>query len=109
MAFGTSCFSGNFDCLNAHPYGGHVTEENHRNRIWAGIWISTLVLTLTFLHPAEASVSSLDSPAGVTPDPNYALQFDGVDDFVRVLDIGNFDFDTTFTVELWYKPESVTG
>lgn len=40
-------------------------------------------------------------------DPNYALQFDGADDFLRVLDIGNFDFATSLTVELWVKPITV--
>jgi hypothetical protein len=40
-------------------------------------------------------------------DPNYALQFDGSDDFLRVLDIGNFDFATSMTIELWAKPNPV--
>jgi hypothetical protein len=33
------------------------------------------------------------------------LQFDGVDDFVKIPDnFGNFDFGTTFTVEAWINP-----
>jgi len=41
--------------------------------------------------------------------PGYALQFDGVDDFVSILDTGAFDFDYTFTVEAWVKPLSFAG
>ena len=40
-------------------------------------------------------------------ETNYALQYDGADDFVRVLNIGNFDFTTTFTIEAWVRAESV--
>ena len=39
----------------------------------------------------------------------YALQFDGVDDFVSIADSGDFDFDETFTVEVWAKPSSLSG
>jgi hypothetical protein len=87
----------------------HNIEEHHQLQIKTGNWISVIVIILTCLCMPQTSVSSLNSPAGPTTDPNYALQFDGSDDFVRVLDIGNFDFDTTFTVELWYKPDSVAG
>jgi hypothetical protein len=39
----------------------------------------------------------------------YALQFDGEDDFVSIADSGDFDFDETFTVEVWAKPSSLSG
>ena len=62
----------------------------------------SVVSILFFLLPiGNADASELDEPAGPAASPNYALQYDGTDDFVRVLDIGNFDFDTTFTVEAW--------
>ena len=40
---------------------------------------------------------------------SYALQFDGVDDFVSIVDSGVFDFDDTFTVEAWVKPNTLSG
>jgi len=39
----------------------------------------------------------------------YALQFDGVDDFVSIADTGVFDFNESFTVEAWVKPISLAG
>jgi hypothetical protein len=39
----------------------------------------------------------------------YALQFDGLDDFVSIADNGVFDFENTFTVEAWVKPDSLSG
>lgn len=45
-----------------------------------------------------------------TPLPsNYALQFDGADDFVSLVDSGDFDFDNSFTVEAWVKPLSLAA
>jgi len=41
---------------------------------------------------------------------DYALQFDGADDFVSIVDSeGDFDFEYAFTVEAWIKPSSLTG
>ena len=48
------------------------------------------------------------APAAVSQE-DYALQFDGSNDYARVLDVGNFDFATTFTIEAWVKPAVVTG
>jgi len=54
------------------------------------------------------SVLGADGTAGVS-QPNFALQFDGSDDFARVLNVGNFDFTTTFTIEAWVKAASVAS
>ncbi|MGD8857308.1 MAG: LamG domain-containing protein, partial [Chloroflexota bacterium] len=56
-----------------------------------------------------ASGRGTDAVPASTSQSNFALQFDGVDDYARVLDSGNFDFDTTFTIEAWVKPDSVSG
>jgi hypothetical protein len=62
--------------------------------------------------PASSNVAqpsgNLGEP-GATAQTNYALQFDGSDDYARVLNIGNFDFTTTFTLEAWVKPDTVTS
>jgi len=39
----------------------------------------------------------------------FALEFDGSNDFVAVPDTGGFDFESSFTVEAWIKPFSLTG
>jgi hypothetical protein len=73
-------------------------------------WRKISFFVAFFLSISAPCITALgaDGVAGVG-QPNYALQFDGSDDQVRVLDIGNFDFDTTFTVEAWVRPESVAG
>jgi hypothetical protein len=43
------------------------------------------------------------------PRTGYALQFDGADDFVSIVDTGRFDFDDAFTLEAWVKPLSLIG
>jgi len=58
----------------------------------------------TLRLPAKAQLAP-----GAANQTNYALRFDGADDFARVIDIGNFDIATTFTIEAWVKPESVAG
>ena len=73
---------------------------------WRKISFSA-ALFLTISAPCF-SVLGADGVAGAS-QPNYALQFDGSDDQVRVLDIGYFDFDTTFTVEAWVRPDSIAG
>ncbi len=49
------------------------------------------------------------STGAVSSTPNFALQFDGDDDYVAIPDAGDFDFDETFTVEAWVKPASLLG
>ena len=71
--------------------------------------LSVAIIIFMLLPAGNAAASELEEPAGPAANPNYALQYDGADDFVRVLDIGNFDFDTTFTVEAWVRPDSVAG
>jgi hypothetical protein len=40
----------------------------------------------------------------------YALQFDGVDDYISIPDTkGDFDFKSAFTVEAWVRPLSLAG
>jgi len=82
---------------------------------------------LLLLTAGFAAASRLGDPAGLQLDDysflspanglapeaviqsNYALQFDGSDDYARVLNVGNFDFTTTFTLEAWVKPDTVTS
>jgi sugar lactone lactonase YvrE len=49
------------------------------------------------------------APVPENDTKNYALQFDGVNDFVSIADKGNFDFNQNFTVEAWVKPLSFTS
>lgn len=68
--------------------------------------ISMLPPSLLF-HSGKApttQAASLDQRS-----TNWALEFDGVDDYVRVEDIGNFDFTNTLTLEAWVKPNSVAA
>jgi hypothetical protein len=55
------------------------------------------------------NTNSLQAASLGARSTNWALQFDGVDDYVRVEDIGNFDFTSTLTLEAWVKPNSVAG
>lgn len=41
-------------------------------------------------------------------DPNTAVRFDGVNDYVRVLDDNSLDVGNTFTAEAWMKRSSTT-
>jgi len=41
------------------------------------------------------------------PNRSYALQFDGDDDFLSIVDTGSLDFDDFFTVEAWVEPLSL--
>lgn len=59
-------------------------------------------LVFNFINPIESQAAAIDSRSA-----GYALEFDGADDYVRVEDIGNFDFDETMTLEAWVKPDSV--
>jgi hypothetical protein len=38
-----------------------------------------------------------------------ALSFDGVDDMVTIADHSDFDFTSTFTIESWVKPRTLSG
>jgi PKD repeat protein len=40
---------------------------------------------------------------------NLALKFDGTNDYAEAIDESAFDFTTALTLELWIKPESLTG
>jgi PKD repeat protein len=40
---------------------------------------------------------------------NLALQFDGINDYVQAINESAFDLTTALTLELWIKPESLSG
>jgi hypothetical protein len=61
------------------------------------------------LSDQAAAFADVATEPSAVNQTNYALQFDGTDDFARVIDIGNFDFGTAFTIEAWVKPDSVMG
>lgn len=52
-------------------------------------------------------VNNATSPNPTSTD--YALQFDGNDDFISIADNGDFDFDQSFTLEAWIKPFSLNN
>jgi hypothetical protein len=54
--------------------------------------VLTLVLILIFSSPAYAML-------------NYALLFDGIDDFVKVPDSNSLDLSTGMTIEAWIKSD----
>jgi hypothetical protein len=41
------------------------------------------------------------------PPPNFALSFDGIDDFASIANTGDFDFGDGMTIEAWVKPTSL--
>jgi len=43
----------------------------------------------------------------VSPPPGYALQFDGIDDYVEVADSDSLDITEEITIETWIKANSV--
>lgn len=59
-----------------------------------------LLILLTFVSVSDHIIAQ---------DSGYALRFDGVDDYVSIAEDSDFDFDTTFTVEAWVKPLSLSG
>ncbi len=69
----------------------------------------TLFLALSLTVSAVNSKHRILLPAiqGSRPSPPYALQFDGLDDFVSIAGLGEFDFDQAFTIEAWVKPLSI--
>ena len=73
------------------------------------------------VDPKKISISyttwEADATSATTPTPaptptstrNFALEFDGTDDFVGIADAGAFDFNYAFSVEAWVKPLLVAG
>ncbi|RLC52772.1 MAG: hypothetical protein DRI23_02025, partial [Candidatus Cloacimonadota bacterium] len=60
--------------------------------------ILTILSGLLFLIPT--TVFATDNYRGT------ALNFDGVDDYVEILDDTSLDFNTSYTLECWIRPES---
>jgi hypothetical protein len=54
-------------------------------------------------EPAASGAYTVSLPLIQGTTGNYALQFDGVDDFVSIADTGRFDFDQSFSVEVWIR------
>ena len=95
--------------------------------IGKGLLLLIIICLMVLLTAKYARANRLSEPAGSLPNSNtslpsgsllepraanqtnYALEFDGSDDYARVLNIGNFDFTTTFTLEAWVKPDTVTS
>ena len=67
-----------------------------------------MIATLLILTGAPSAYTRYVHDLAAGPS-GYALQFDGVDDFVSIPDTGDFDFETAFTVEAWVKPTSLGG
>lgn len=44
----------------------------------------------------------------ITASDNYALKFDGIDDYVMILDDESLDLTTGITIEVWIKVDSVS-
>ncbi|GEM_PF-3901780 len=64
----------------------------------------TSTRTLTVSNTGQA-----DLPFQFAITTNYALNFDGVDDYVQVADADVLDITGEITIEAWYKPENITG
>jgi len=73
---------------------GRLRRGSHRRAACLTAASLVLAAALTVMAPA-ASLAA-----------NPALQFDGVDDFVKIPEtaVGSFTFGTTFTVEAWVNP-----
>lgn len=79
--------------------------------VFAGLVIAALCGAFT-PYPVPMVTTVSIAPTSVepmtTPMPaEYALQFDGTDDFVSIANNGDFDFDNSFSVEAWIKPLSI--
>jgi hypothetical protein len=75
---------------------------------------TTTATTTTVLTPTTATTTTTAAPATTAapttvppPPPDFALRFDGVDDFVSVFDSGDFDFGVGMTIEAWVHPTSL--
>ena len=69
--------------------------------------ITMLVLTtMVTIQPSSAEINKYGSE---TQWADYALRFDGLDDYVSIANDGSFDFNYAFTVEAWVKPLSLAG
>jgi thiol-disulfide isomerase/thioredoxin len=55
-----------------------------------------------------SNVISVTLPQG-RPSINVGLHFDGVDDYVEIPDSPSLDITGPFTIEAWYKPETLGG
>ncbi len=76
-----------------------ITPTSISIKIPLPVLISTPVIT-----PALTS-----TPTAMPSATKYALKFDGVDDYVSIVDAGNFAFGNAFSVEAWVKPLSLSG
>ncbi len=66
--------------------------------------LSQILMLTTLLFTFFSCVGSTSAGAA-----NFALQYDGSDDFAKVLNVGNFNFSPAFTIEAWVKPASVNS
>jgi len=76
----------------------------------------SLVAYWTFDDSTAYDSSGYEHHGTVFGDPQIipgkkgnAIQFDGVDDYIRVSDTDLLDTDTTMTLALWIRPDSVTA
>jgi archaeosine-15-forming tRNA-guanine transglycosylase len=51
----------------------------------------------------------LRQPGALSADPDSAVRFDGINDYLRVPDAAGLDFTDTFTLEAWVKRSSTGG
>jgi hypothetical protein len=83
----------------------------HRSRGFILKFCISALSKMTSIVAAICIFAAMFSANAVTAgNANWALQFDGTDDFASIpVTNGDFDFDHTLTIEAWVKPLSVTG
>ena len=95
------------DIINNENLSSFLSQVNRAN--YPNLDASSLIPIVTptsLVLQQNTSTSSSETAITPTETTEYALQFDGVDDFVSITDTGDFDFNNNFSVEAWVKPLS---
>ena len=92
---------------NAIPVGALTNTPS----VLAAINPITLAPTTLPIAPTKLpiTITPTEMSSTVTTASSYALQFDGIDNFVGIANVGKYDFDNGFSVEAWVKPLSLAN
>jgi len=70
--------------------------------------LAVLFITISFLM-VSMSMAALHLSSHILNTPNYALLFDGQDDFVQIPDNSAYSFNSTFSVEAWVNFKTISN
>ncbi|MCD4682957.1 MAG: PKD domain-containing protein, partial [Bacteroidales bacterium] len=91
--------------------GGNPETSDEKNPVVSYEEPGSYDVTLEVSNSLGTDMISMDDYINVTSLSfgNLALEFDGFDDYVEVINESAFDFTDAMTLEVWIKPEILSG